>query len=148
MRRKQSRLGVAVLGRPPEGVTEEEVRSALERAGRLLSLAAAEMTVRFAGDATLRRFNRRFRGLDRPTDVLSFPSGERHGGGHLGDLLISRRRAEVQARRAGLEVRREVQELALHGLLHLLGFDHQTDGGEMDRLELKLRSRVLEGAMR
>jgi probable rRNA maturation factor len=94
----------------------------------------------------VRGYNRRFRGVDAPTDVLSFPAAAppAGGGAFLGDLLISRDRARVQARRAGLELSREVAELVLHGLLHLLGYDHERDEGEMNRLEWKLRARVLD----
>ena len=138
-------LRVEVLGRPPRGVRSKDVRSALRAAAHALRLGRAELAVRFASDRTVRRFNRVYRRQDRTTDVLSFPLGERISGDvHLGDLLISRRRAEVQARASGLSARREVEELVLHGLLHLLGYDHETDQGEMDRLELRLRRQLLK----
>lgn len=75
-------------------------------------------------DAAMRRYQRRFRGKDAPTDVLSFGSG--NGGGRwAGDLLISAETARRQARRLGHTAETEIKVLALHGLLHLLGFDHQ-----------------------
>lgn len=89
------------------------------------------------GDAELRRLNREFRGKDYATDVLSFPSGDPAGG--LGDLAISLARARAQAAewRHGLET--EVRILMLHGVLHLLGMDHEADSGEMRRAELRWR---------
>jgi probable rRNA maturation factor len=70
--------------------------------------------------------------------VLSFPDGE---AGRLGDILISARRADRQARQFGHSVEDELKVLALHGLMHLLGFDHENDGGEMRRTETKWRRR-------
>jgi probable rRNA maturation factor len=91
------------------------------------------------GDAELRRLNRQFRGLDYATDVLSFPAA---GGTSLGDLAISLGRARVQAREYGHTIEQEVQILMLHGLLHLLGMDHETDNGRMARAEKRWRSRL------
>jgi probable rRNA maturation factor len=87
-------------------------------------------------DAELRRLNRDFLGLDYPTDVLSFPAG---GGNGLGDLAISLPRARAQARRFGHTVREEIRILMLHGLLHLMGMDHESDGGRMARAEKRWR---------
>jgi len=83
----------------------------------------------------MRSLNRAWRRKDRPTDVLSFPSGERD---FLGDLVIDVPYAARQARRRGHAVRREVQILLAHGLLHLLGYDHETDGGTMFRLQRRI----------
>src|SRR5579872_2026781 len=79
------------------------------------------------GDADLRRLNRQFLGKDYATDVLSF-AGLR-GLSPLGDLAISLARARAQARQFGHSTEQEIQILMLHGLLHLLGFDHETDDG-------------------
>jgi len=83
----------------------------------------------------MRSLNRTWRRKDRPTDVLSFPSGERD---FLGDLVIDVPYARRQARRRGHALRREVQILLAHGLLHLLGYDHETDGGTMFRLQRRI----------
>ena len=137
---------VEVVGAPPPPVTVNDVRRVAARAMAALGVGDAVLSVRFAGDAVVRRYNRDWRGIDRATDVLSFPAGGDTGaGGLLGDLLVSRDRARVQAARAGIRVRREVEELVLHGLLHLLGHDHESDRGEMDALELDLRARILDG---
>jgi rRNA maturation RNase YbeY len=97
-----------------------------------------------AGDRLLQRLNRDFRGKDRPTDVLSFPGcGGEEG---LGDVVISVPTAARNARRLGHSVPRELDILALHGFLHVLGHDHETDDGTMDRLEQRLRGRPTERA--
>jgi probable rRNA maturation factor len=100
-----------------------------------LAPEAESLGVRFVSDREMRRVNRRFRGKDRTTDILSFP-GEN---GHLGDVLVSVPAARRQAAAAGHEVHRELQTLLLHGVLHCLGYDHETDQGEMERLERRLR---------
>jgi probable rRNA maturation factor len=100
-------------------------------------LNSPSLGVRFAGDRAMRRANREFRGKDQTTDVLSFPGD----GAHLGDILISVPQARRQAAAAGRDPAREIQVLLLHGLLHCLGHDHEVDGGEMERLERRLRRR-------
>ena len=118
-----------------------------ERIRRLLGGAAAvlrvkgELSLVLAGDRLLRRLNREFRGKDRPTDVLSFPGGG--GAAGLGDVVISVETAGRNARGLGRTLPQELDVLALHGFLHLLGYDHETDDGSMDRLERRLRRRLL-----
>jgi probable rRNA maturation factor len=122
---------------------------------------AVSLGVRFAGDRAMRRANREFRGKDQTTDVLSFPgdggadgadgTGEAAGaaagaGAHIGDVLVSVPQARRQAAAAGRDPAREVQVLLLHGVLHCLGHDHEVDGGEMERLERRLRRRWLGAA--
>ena len=94
------------------------------------------------GDAEMRRLNRQFRGQDYATDVLSFPNGNGRAAGSLGDLAISLARARAQAREFGHSTEREIQILMLHGVLHLLGMDHETDGGRMARAEKRWRTRL------
>ena len=96
------------------------------------------MTVALVSDARVRGLNRTYRKKDTPTDVLSFPSEE---GGYLGDIVIAEGVAKRQAREAGHSIATEVRVLALHGLLHLLGYDHEHDDGRMARLERRLRKR-------
>jgi probable rRNA maturation factor len=112
---------------------------ALNALNALDTLDAPSLGVRFAGDRAMRRANRQFRGKDQTTDVLSFPGD----GAHLGDILISVPQARRQAAAAGRDPSREIQVLLLHGLLHCLGHDHEADGGEMERLERRLRRRWL-----
>lgn len=97
-----------------------------------------EFAVVISSDEALRTANRQFRGLSKTTDVLSFPDGE---DGRLGDILISAGRAQAQAQRFDLSIEDELKVLSLHGLLHLLGYDHETDSGEMRKVETKLRKR-------
>ena len=104
------------------------------------------MTVALVSDARMRALNRQYRGKDYPTDVLSFPvmadapEGIRSPGNrHLGDIVIAQGIARRQARTAGHAGTEELRILALHGLLHLLGYDHERDNGEMARLEQRLR---------
>ena len=87
-------------------------------------------------DDELRRANDRFRDVSHPTDVLSFPDGE---DGYLGDIMISAERAASQCVEYGHSMEDEIQALALHGMLHLNGYDHETDAGEMRKLEERLR---------
>lgn len=98
---------------------------------------------RITGDAELRRLNRDFRSADYATDVLSFPSqGGDLDDGDLGDIAISRHRAAAQARAFGHTLTKELQLLMLHGLLHLLGLDHERDRGAMARAEGSWRAKL------
>ena len=115
----------------------------LERAGP--PRARGQVNVALVSDATMRRLNREFRDVDRVTDVLSFPAEPvpaPRDGKFLGDLAIATGLAGRQARRFGHSTAKELRILALHGLLHLLGYDHQTDLGAMRRLEERLRRRA------
>ncbi len=98
-----------------------------------------EVSVLFCGDRRMRALNRRYRRKDRSTDVLAFPGSAR---GLLGDIVISVPYAVRQARRRREPAAREIDRLLLHGFLHLCGYDHETDEGEMDRLEARLRRRL------
>lgn len=102
-----------------------------------------EFSVVISNDSAVREANRKFRKVDRATDVLSFPSGEgmpyTRPDGYIGDLLISAVRAATQAEQHEHSVTDEIKVLALHGLLHLIGFDHETDSGEMLEFESVLR---------
>jgi probable rRNA maturation factor len=148
-RRRKAAIGVAVTdargrrisGGAAAGLGAWLVRSAPASARGLVNIAIVPDTV-------MRRLNRQYRKKDRATDVLSFvperplrrsPANARHP--FLGDLAIARGVASRQARERGHSLRLELRVLALHGLLHLLGYDHETDQGEMGRLEERLRQR-------
>src|SRR5580704_2625378 len=128
---------------PPSSLSN----SALSKAGltRFLNRARSsvglegEVDVLLADDSTLRRLNRAFRGKNKPTDVLSFPTPEEIRQTHAGDLAISLETAARQAAVYGHDLRDEVRILLLHGLLHLSGLDHETDDGEMAAREAELR---------
>lgn len=103
------------------------------------SRARGRMVIAIVSDRTMRRLNRQFRKMDYATDVLSFPSLVP---GELGELAIAEGVCRRQAREAGHAEATEARILALHGLLHLMGYDHETDAGEMRRAEERLRRRA------
>jgi probable rRNA maturation factor len=117
----------------------------LKRAQAAVGLRG-EVDVLLAGDRTMRRLNREFRGKDKTTDVLSFPAAaefaQHHGGDVGGDVAISLETAQRQAAEQGHSLRDEVRVLLLHGLLHLAGMDHEVDRGEMAAREDELRVRL------
>ena len=123
-------------------------RRNLERFARTLRGEVAKgagFTCLIAGDAALRRLNRDFLGKDYPTDVLSFPVGQASRPGlqsTLGEIAISAARARAQAAAFGHSLENEIRILMLHGLLHLLGMDHETDRGQMRRTEARWRRRL------
>jgi probable rRNA maturation factor len=112
--------------------------------------ADAALTISFIHDRQMRQLNREYRGLDKPTDVLSFAYHEAddeleaaESPQHLGDLIISVETAERYAGELALSFAREIEHLVIHGTLHLAGYDHETDNGEMNRLERRLRKQLL-----
>ena len=123
-------------GRPTARLRERAV-SVLGRVG----IDGVEVGVLVCDDRAIRALNRSYRGKDAATDVLSFPSGDRlpEGGSYLGDIAISLDTAGREAQAAGIGTIEEIERLLIHGLLHLAGFDHETDGGEMRALERTIR---------
>jgi probable rRNA maturation factor len=110
-----------------------EARSAVRLRG--------QVTVLLTSDVAIRRLNRQFRGKNKATDVLSFPALEMVAG-VAGDLAISVETARIQAREQGHALGTEIKVLMLHGLLHLAGYDHEKDHGEMARRERLQRGRL------
>jgi probable rRNA maturation factor len=103
-----------------------------------LGVEDREFSVVLITDEMIRRYNRDYRGFDKPTDVLSFAGDARY----LGDILISSETAYNQARKSStLSFETNLRRLILHGLLHLMGYDHETDQGEMRTMERRLRRR-------
>lgn len=127
--------------RPAADALREIVDACLGR----LDCGPCEVHVLVTGDDRIREINRDFLGLDRPTDVISFPDGDLIPTGRrlLGSIVVSLDTAQRQAEDEGRSVIRELQELLLHGTLHLLGYDHSSDQGEMNRLEIDLREELL-----
>jgi len=127
------------------------IRRYLQRVWRLVGAVPksgvpeeTETTVVFLSDAQMQHYNRSYRNKDYPTDVLSFPVKERIDGRHyLGDILISLERVASQATEQGHSFEKELRVLLLHSVLHLLGHDHEADSGQMDRLETRLRRKLL-----
>ena len=105
--------------------------------------AKGDVSIAVVSDRRMRALNRQFRGKDTATDVLSFPATQMPGvSSFLGDVVIASGVATRQARDAGHPVSTELKVLALHGLLHLLGYDHDTDHGKMARAEARLRKKA------
>ena len=102
--------------------------------------------MRLVSRREIAELNGRYRGRAQPTDVLSFPGEAGPEGFHLGDIVICPAVARRQARHAGPEPGDELKTLLLHGVLHCLGHDHETDDGEMERLERRLRRRWIADA--
>ena len=138
---RQRRVPVAV--KPLEGF--------LRAVQQTLRLQEREVTVCLVSDSAIARLNRTFRGKPGPTDVLSFPANgasarssdsSTSSTSNLGDIAISPESARRNARRSARPLAQELRILILHGVLHLMGYDHETDHGEMERLERRLRRRL------
>lgn len=146
-------LDIVVLDRQRgRKVAAQPLRRFLARLGREVPpRRESTLGVCLVSDAQMRSAQRAFRGLDRTTDVLSFPDDGAPGPDgrrHLGDILVSVPAAERQAREAGHAFGRELRLLLLHGYLHLLGYDHEDDGGLMLRYQRRLERRLLDGGTR
>jgi probable rRNA maturation factor len=135
----QSRDPLVLFRGVPRGLSREAVRDFAERLETEVAAGRAFCCL-ITNDAMLRRLNREFRGQDAPTDVLSFPSAAPDGA--LGDIAVSAGRAARQAGEFGHSLETEISILMLHGLLHLLGYDHETDRGRMRRAEAKWRRKL------
>ena len=122
----------------------------IDFAGKVVrTVAEAEnksFTIAFISDRKMRELNRTFRSKDSTTDVLSFPfeaeDFESQEDNNLGDIVISVEQAERQAVENNLDFETEIKQLVLHGVLHLCGYDHEADDGEMNNLELKYRQKL------
>ena len=138
----QTRVGTAPPARRVRSLIARLARSVpAPNGGRRKASRERSVSILFCGGRQMRTLNRRWRGKDRSTDVLAFP-GE---GLVLGDIVVSVPDAARAARRQGEAVGREIDRLLLHGYLHLLGYDHETDRGEMSALERSLRRRFRMG---
>ncbi len=129
----------------PKSWIEERAKRILE----ILGIENSELSVLITGDEEIRELNKTYRGKDRPTDVLSFPMGDRIDGKLiLGDVVISLDTAQRQAQDLGHSLEDEVERLLAHGIIHLLGYDHEL-GGEEERkfreLEEKVRAQLGRG---
>lgn len=120
------------------GASSASLSGFLKRAQRAAGLRG-EVNVLVAGRGEIRALNRRYRGQDKATDVLSFPADGGAGKDFAGDIAISVEDAARSARRLGHTPAEELKVLLLHGILHLAGYDHERDNGAMARVEQKLR---------
>lgn len=117
----------------------------LDLSASVNELGKRRFTVAFVGDNRMKQLNELFRGKNTTTDVLSFPHEPDEfdpDKDNLGDIVISAEQAQKQAAENGLTLDGEIKQLILHGLLHLCGYDHETDNGEMNARELELREQL------
>lgn len=133
-RQRGSQISTSALERFLDKLAEEEPP------------AAPSMSLCLVSDRRMRELNRRYRDMDRTTDVLSFPAdddSDPHEESYLGDLVISVPAAHRQAKERGHTLARELRILVIHGYLHLLGYDHETDDGAMMRRQRRLVRKLL-----
>ena len=131
---------MVVLKRPVRGLGPRPLAKFVAQACRAVGLNGA-VTVMVTHSREMRSLNARFRGKNQATDVLSFPSPTA-GNGFAGDIAVSLDIAARNARSLGHSVSQEIQILVLHGILHLAGYDHEHDDGEMATQEVRLRRRL------
>ena len=147
------RVNVACPDSPSRQSAAAEQAAAIRGLGPWLAkiapaAAKGDVCVALVSDARMRALNRQFRGKDKVTDVLSFPaqlgsvSAVPSVAGFLGDIVIASAVAKKQAKAAGHSLNTEIRILALHGLLHLVGYDHDGDDGKMARVEARLRKKA------
>ena len=146
------RVNVACPDSPARPSASAEEAAAVRGLGPWLAkiapaAARGDLCVALVSDARMRALNRQFRGKAKVTDVLSFPASpsttlRARPRGFLGDIVIAAGAAKKQAKAAGHSLNIEVRVLALHGLLHLLGYDHDADDGKMARVEARLRKKA------
>lgn len=139
---KRSSAPSEYLSPQSEKVPSTRTLAGFLRAARTAVRLPGEVSVLLTSDAALRRLNRQFRGKDKTTDVLSFPAEGPAAGELAGDLAISVPTARRQAAACGHSLGTELKVLILHGLLHLAGYDHESDDGRMARRERLLRRRL------
>jgi probable rRNA maturation factor len=125
------------------GVESKLLSKIAHRALEVLGLNNAELSIVLVSDAQIKRLNKLYRNKDKPTDVLSFPIGEKVNGWLiLGDVVISVDTAKRQAKELGCSLEEELKRLLVHGLVHLLGYDHEL-GGEEEKKFFELEEFVL-----
>lgn len=127
------------------GVESKLLSKIAHRALEVLGLSKVELSIALVSDAQIKRLNKLYRNKDKPTDVLSFPIGEKVNGWLiLGDIVISVDTARRQAQELGYSLEEELKRLLVHGLVHLLGYDHELEGEEEKKF-FELEEFVLKG---
>ena len=148
--RRQSSANTGRVAEPPLLLNRQRtVRGDWDQVRKFLGLLQSRLqqsgfSVCLVSDRAICRYNRQYRQRHEPTDVLSFADrdGEGNGRAYLGDIVISAETARRNARRYGLRLEQEVEILALHGVLHLMGYDHESDGRKMAGLEKHWREQL------
>ena len=139
-KRRENRVLVKLKKRK---IKKKEIEEWLLKALEVLGLESIEISVYITDDQEIRELNKTYRGKDKSTDVLSFPLDETFDGYRiLGDIVISQDTAERQAKELGHSLKNEVKRLLIHGLVHLLGYDHEK-GGEEERKFRELEEKIL-----
>ena len=128
---------IEIAGSVPR-FTRREIATFARRVLRAVDAEPEELSIAFIGDEAMRELNRKFRRKNKTTDVLTFPGD----GPLLGEIVISVDQARRQAADEKHSLATEVRYLILHGILHAMGYDHETDNGEMNALELEVRPAV------
>lgn len=118
------------------------VRKAIQAAAKATSTRHPELAIVLTDDSAIRTLNREWRGFDKPTNVLSFPAAQLQAGDSLGDVIIAFQTVAREAAGEGKPFKHHLAHLSVHGFLHLLGYDHETDrdAKKMERLEVKILS--------
>jgi probable rRNA maturation factor len=128
-----------------KGVESKLLSKIAHRALEVLGLSKVELSIALVSDVQIKRLNKLYRNKDKPTDVLSFPIGEKvEDWLILGDIVISVDTAKRQAQELGHSLEEELKRLLVHGLVHLLGYDHEL-GGEEEKKFFELEEFVLKG---
>ena len=126
-------------------VQSDDFRSFVKACDSIDEAAGKTFSIAFISDRRMKELNQFFRGKDTTTDVLSFPHEPDEFDSdktNLGDIVISAEQAQRQAKENGLTLDDEIKQLILHGILHLCGYDHETDNGEMNAREIELRDKL------
>jgi len=129
---------IDISGKVPH-FPQREIATFARRVLRELNVEREDLAIAFVDDNAMRELNRKFRRKNKTTDVLTFRGDD---SSHLGDIVISIDQARRQAADEKHSLATEIRYLVLHGILHALGYDHETDKGEMSALELRVRERV------
>jgi probable rRNA maturation factor len=128
---KSMRKNRVLVKKKVKGVESKLLSKIAHRALEVLGLSKVELSIALVSDAQIKRLNKLYRNKDKPTDVLSFPIGEKvEDWLILGDIVISVDTAKRQAQELGHSLEEELKRLLVHGLVHLLGYDHELGGGE------------------
>lgn len=140
---KSMRKNRVLVKKKVKGVESKLLSKIAHRALEVLGLSKVELSIALVSDAQIKRLNKLYRNKDKPTDVLSFPIGEKlEDWLILGDIVISVDTAKRQAQELGHSLEEELKRLLVHGLVHLLGYDHEL-GGEEEKKFFELEEFVL-----
>lgn len=147
---KRARIGVEIVEDAGDWSFLENVQGLVEAAASevatepSLKLKSASVTVALSDDTSVAQLNGQYRGKPKPTNVLSFPAGPGAGNGYIGDIVLAAETVKREAATEDVPVEHHFQHLVVHGVLHLLGFDHETEteAEAMEKLEIGILARL------